>query len=166
MEAAILTAIISAVVSLTVTLITVFGSRSAIKAEREKLERELQRSMTVKLYDVRIKAYPKAVDITEALRKSRLGEQGENITEDYFKNILNQLDAWHATEAGFIISRNSLNKLYALRKVLREKPESNGKYSSIQIDRIWEAKGELRAALRADIQLLFREEEMENVQDD
>ena len=166
MEAAVLTAVISAIVSLTVTLITVFVSRSTIKAEHEKLERELQRSMTIKLYDVRIKAYPKAVEITEGLRKSHLSKQGETITEDYFKNILNQLDAWHATEVGFIISRNALYKLYALRKALREKPESNGKYSSVQINRIWEAKGNFRAALRADIQLLFREEAEEDLQDD
>lgn len=166
MEIAVITAIISAVVSLTVTLITVFASRNTIKAEREKLERELQRSMTVKLYDVRIEAYPQAMQITEGLRKSRLGENEKGLPEEYFKDILSQLDAWHATKAAFIISRNSLYQLYALRKALREKPESNGKYSSEQINRVWDAKGKFRSALRADIQLLFKEEETEDIRED
>ena len=166
MEIALLTAIISAIVSLTITLITVFASRSTIKAEREKLERELQRSLTTKLYDVRIEVYPQAMQMTEKLRRSNLAKQGENLTEDYFKEVLSQLDAWHATKAAFIISRNSLYKLYALRKTLREKPESNGHYSSEQIDRVWKAKGEFRSALRTDIQLLFKEDEVEDIQDD
>lgn len=166
MEIALLTAIISAIVSLTVTLITVSVSRSTIKAEREKLERELQRTMTVKLYDVRIEAYPHAMQITEQLRKSSLAKQGENLTEDYFKEVLSQLDAWHATKAAFIISRNSLYKLYALRKILREKPASNSHYSAEQLDRVGEAKGEFRSALRADIQLLFKEDPTEVIQDD
>lgn len=166
MEPVVITAVISAMVSLIVTLITVFASRSSIRAEREKLERELQRSMTIKLYDVRLKTYPEAIEITEGLRKSQMAEQGESISEGYFRNILNQLDAWHATEAGFIISRDSLYKLYALREAIREKPEANGKYSQEQIRKIWEAKGAFRAALRADIQLLFKEEEAEDIQDD
>jgi hypothetical protein len=158
MEAAILTAIISAVVSLTVTLITVIASRSNIRAEREKLERELQRSMTVKLYDVRIDAYPRAMQITEGLRRSHIRAQREEAHEGYFKDILNQIDEWHATKAAFIISNNSLHRLYALRNALRKKPEANGKYSAEQMNSIWSAKGDFRAALRADIQLLFKEE--------
>jgi hypothetical protein len=70
----------------------------------------------------------------------------------------NQIDEWHSTKAAFIISRNSLHQLYTLRKALREKPELEGKYSSEQLKKIWSAKGAFRAALRADIQLLFREE--------
>jgi hypothetical protein len=54
LDTAILTTIVSAVVSLAVTLITVFVSRSSIKTEREKLERELQQTMTVRLYDARL----------------------------------------------------------------------------------------------------------------
>jgi hypothetical protein len=162
----ILTAIISATVSLTVTLITVFATRSTIKAEREKFERELQRSMTIKLYDARMAAYPQAMEITEGLRNSRLAEQGENLAEDYFKDIITKLDEWHATNAAFIMSRNSLGNLYTLRRALREKPESDGKYSSAQIKKIWDTKAEFRSGLRADIQLLFKEEEMQGIQED
>lgn len=166
MEAAVLTAIVSAIVSLIVTILTVYASKSTMRAEREKLERELQRSMTARLYDARIEAYPEAMQITEALRRHRLEDQGENLSEDYLHAILTKIDSWHATKAAFIISRNSLYKLYALRKVLREKPESNGRYSQEQVSNIRDAKGRFRAALRADIQLLFKEEESEEILDD
>ena len=161
-----LTAVISAVVSLTVTLITVFVSRSNIRAEREKLERELQRSMTTRLYDVRLEVYPQAIEITEQIRRSRMFEQGDNLTEEYFKDVLTRLDAWHATKAGFIISRRSLERLYALRKALREKPEANGRYSSEQIEGIFVAKGAFRASLWQDIQFLYEEEMSAEIQED
>jgi hypothetical protein len=99
MDTAVLTAIVSAVVSLTVTLITVFVSRSSIKAEREKLERELQRSMTARLYDARLESYPRAMEVTEGLRKSRLVEQPDRVSQAYFRNILEELNQWHATKA-------------------------------------------------------------------
>jgi len=162
----ILTAVISAIVSLTVTLITVFVSRGNIRAEREKLERELQRSMTARLYDMRLEVYPQAVEITEKLRRSHMAEQGINLNENYFRDVLAQLDAWHATKAGFIISRRSLERLYALRKALREKPEAEGQYSQEQIERIAVAKGAFRASLWKDIQLLFEEELPAETQED
>lgn len=162
----VITAVISAVVSLAVTLITVFVSKSNIRAEREKLERELQRSMTLRLYDVRLDAYPHAMEITEKIRRSFMREQGNKLNEKYFKSVLTELDAWHATKAGFILSRRSLDQLYALRKALRQKPESGGKYSPEQVESIAVAKGEFRAALWKDMQFLFAEEIEVEPQDD
>lgn len=84
--------------------------------------------------------------------------QGDKLSEQYFIDVLTQLDAWHATKAGFILSRRSLDQLYALRKALWQKPENNGKYSPEQIESIAIAKGEFRASLWNDIQFLFAEE--------
>jgi hypothetical protein len=164
--AGVITAVISAVVSLTVTLITVFVSKSNIRAEREKLERELQRSMTSRLYDVRLEAYPHAMEITEKVRRSRMKELGGKLNEKYFKDVLTELDAWHATKAGFILSRRSLDQLYALREALRQKPESSGKYTPEQIESIAVAKGKFRGSLWKDIQFLFAEEIEVEPQDD
>ena len=83
----ILSAAIAAIVSLFNALISALANRRAIQAERERLERQLQRDMTTKLYDVRLEAYPKAIEITEGLRRSSLTGQGEDISEDYFKSI-------------------------------------------------------------------------------
>jgi len=153
--------VIAAVVSLTVALITVVINRNALRVEREKFERELQRNMTARLYDLRIESYPKGLEVTEGLRRSRLVEQGDGISEEYFKNMLAQLDTWHATKAGFLLSHKALHRLYDLRDALRDKPVADGKYSKAQIEKIWQAKGAFRSALRADIRLLYKEEDQE-----
>ena len=166
MDTAVLTTIVSAVVSLTVTLITVFVSRSSIKAEREKLERELQRSMTARLYDARLESYPRAMEVTEGLRKSRLGEQADRVSQAYFRTILDELDQWHATRAAFIISRSSLEQLWDLREQLRQKPAADGRYSPEQIQRIVDAKGKFRKSLWSDMQLLFKEDTQIRAEED
>jgi hypothetical protein len=166
MDTAVLTTIVSAVVSLTVTLITVFVSKSSIKAERDKLERELQRSMTAKLYDARLESYPRAMEITEGLRKSRLAEQRDRLSQAYFRTILEELDQWHATKAAFIVSRSSLERLWDLREQLRQKPGLDGGYSSEQLQNIVDAKGRFRRSLWSDMQLLFKEDTQSKVEED
>src|SRR5690349_13541454 len=166
MDTAVLTTIVSAVVSLTVTLITVFVSRSSIRAEREKLERELQRSMTTRLYDARLESYPRAMEVTEGLRKSRLAEQPERLSQAYFRNILEELDQWHATRAAFIISRNSLEELWDLRAQLRQKPGPDGSYTPEQVQKIVDAKGKFRKSLWSDMQLLFKEDTQVRAEED
>ena len=166
MDTAVLTTIGSAVVSLTVTLITVFVSRSSIRAEREKLERELQRSMTTRLYDARLESYPRAMEVTEGLRKSRLAEQPERLSQAYFRNILDELDQWHATRAAFIISRNSLEELWDLRAQLRQKPGPDGSYTPEQVQKIVDAKGKFRKSLWSDMQLLFKEDTQVRAEED
>jgi len=157
---ALLTAGISAIVSLTVAIITALRNKATLKAERDKLERSLQREMTTKLYDIRIEAYPKAMQITEGLRKSVIFDNHVQTTPEYFRNILSELDDWHATKAAFIISRTTLHRLYDLRDALRQKPQEKDSFSAEEIEVIWKAKGAFRASLRDDIQLLFKEEEM------
>jgi len=152
----ILSAVIAAIVSLIVALISFMTNKNTLKSEREKFERELQRSMTSKLYDLRLEMYPEAIAITDGLRKSRMTEA--EISEAYFKSILAKLDEWHGARAFLLLSRNAVHTLYTLRKVLREKPAMEGKYSKEQLETIWNAKGAFRSALRADIQFLYEEE--------
>ncbi|UBF28491.1 hypothetical protein K9N68_11795 [Kovacikia minuta CCNUW1] len=154
----ILSALIAAVVSLVVALISYISNRNALKSQREKLDRELQRSMTTKLYDKRLEIYPEAIQITEGLRKSRMEIQGKDISEAYFREIVVKLDEWHNTKAFLLLSEDSVQAFYALRRVTREKPELEGKYSKEHLERIWHAKNAFRYALRSDIQLLYREE--------
>jgi hypothetical protein len=162
MNAPVFTAIISAAVSLAVTLITVFVGRSTIKGEREKLERELHRSVTAKLYGIRLDSYPRTMEITEGLRFSRLTVLGESLTEEYLNKVLRKLDTWHATKASFIASRHSNGRVYELRSILREKPEEDGKNPAGQIERIRQAKSQFRGALWKDMQLLFKENDPVN----
>ncbi|NJN56907.1 MAG: hypothetical protein HC879_05115 [Leptolyngbyaceae cyanobacterium SL_5_9] len=154
----VLSAAIAAIVSLIIALISYLTNKNTLKSEREKFERELQRSMTSKLYDLRLEKYPEAIAITDGLRRSRMSNPGEDLSEAYFKAILAKLDEWHGVQAFLLLSPNAVGKLYTLRKVLREKPEIEGKYSKEQIEKIWKAKGAFRGALRADIQFLYEEE--------
>jgi len=137
--------------------ISAYVSWLTIKAARKTLERQQLGSMTAKLYDVRIESYPKGMQITEALRKSQLA--GEvTLSVDYLNRIVEDLDAWYSSWAGFVLSRRAAQCFSALRQAIREKPESNGMYSPEQIDRMVTARREFRVALRADILLLFNED--------
>jgi len=115
--------------------------------------------MTAKLYDVRIETYPKGMELTEALRKSQLAGD-VTLTKDYLDAIVSQLDLWYSSRAGFVLSRNSAQCFAALHKAIREKPQSNGMYLPEQIDRMVKARREFRMALRADILLLFNEDDI------
>jgi hypothetical protein len=154
----ILSAVIAVVVSLIAAVISSYTNRNALRAEREKLERELQRKLTEKLYDQRLETYPEAIKITDGLRPSRLLERREPLTEEYFQGIVTRLDQWQNTKVGFLLSDNSLAKLNELRTILREQPQSNGSYSSDQVERFLVARRAFRTALRTDVHLLFREE--------
>jgi hypothetical protein len=126
----ILSAVVAAIVSLVAALISFVTNKNTLKSERQKFERELQRSMTSKLYDLRLEIYPEAISITDGLRKARMVAQEESLSEEYFKAIISKLDEWHGAKAFLLLSRNAVNTLYSLRRVLREKPEMNGKYGS------------------------------------
>ncbi|NEQ31682.1 MAG: hypothetical protein F6K04_11870 [Leptolyngbya sp. SIO4C5] len=153
-----LSAAIAATVSVLIALISFVANRNALKSERDRFERELERNMTTKLYSARLEVYPEAIAITDGLRKSRIAAQADPQRPEYFNDLLLKLDQWHSTKAFLLLSRNAVQTLYRLRRVLREKPAKDGKYAKEQIDRIWQAKGAFRSALRADIQLLYREE--------
>ena len=123
--AGILSAVVAAVVSLIVAVISSYNNRNALRAERDKLERELQRKLTEKLYDQRLEVYPEALEITDGLRPSRLLKRCETLTEEYFQEIVARLDKWQNTKAGFLLSENSFAKLNELRSILREQPQKN-----------------------------------------
>lgn len=158
MSEVLLSGIIAGIVSIVAAIISYLANRRALAIERQKFEKQLQRRFTEKLYDLRIAVFPKAMEITEGLRKSQLWREDEPLTQDYLDNILLDLDTWHSTKAAFLLSNNSLTAFREVRKAIRDKPKSENEYSEIQIQRIWKAKGKFRAALRNDIVLLYREE--------
>ncbi len=151
--------IITATISVVAILISAFVSGLTILAARRTLEKQQLGSMTAKLYDVRIETYPKGMELTEALRKTQLAGD-VTLTVDYLNDIVSQLDLWYSSKAGFVLSRNSAQCFAALHKAIREKPQSNGMYLPEQIDRMVKARREFRMALRADILLLFNEDDI------
>jgi CHASE1-domain containing sensor protein len=160
----ILSAVIAAIVSIVVALISFLANKNELKSEREKFERAMQREMTNRLYEKRLEVYHEAILITNGLRRTYLTEHHEELDEAHFKTILAKIDEWHGSKAFLLLSKRAANTLYALRRVLREKPAGE-KYSLEQVDRITKAKTAFRIALRSDIQLLY-EEELDNTRDE
>jgi hypothetical protein len=180
LEDALLSAFIALLVAIIPAIITYLASQRVLNAERdkftkqfaeesekfdrqfaqerEKFERQLQRPLTEKLYDKRISAYPQALQITEALRRSRLWQEGQVITKEYLNRVEADLDEWESTKAAFLMSDSALAALDVVRRSLRAKPDVDGKYSDVQLKEIWDAKNKFRTALRNDIFLLYGEE--------
>lgn len=154
---ALLSGLVAAVVSLIVGGMTYQATVRGQRAERLRLERELQRTMTAKLYDRRMTAYPKAWTITEALRRSNMLASEVRTNPQYFQDVLADLDHWAATDGAMVLSSDSVQALYEVRRVLRIPMGSDG-YSDDQLESIRHAKANLRRELRRDVELLFAEE--------
>jgi hypothetical protein len=153
----VVSALIAGGVSLLVSLITYLTTKRQMSLEREKLERQLKRQFTERLYDLRLQYYPEAFRITEGLHRSRTDAEEDLFS--YFQSIREQLKRWKAGEASFILSDAALEAFYELQRVLKKNPEKGVVYSETQIDNIWRARNRLRGALRGDLGLLFREDE-------
>ncbi len=153
-----LSAVVAAIVSVAVALISYLSSRHELRTQRELLERSQQRDMTLRLYERRMEVYPEAIELTDGLRRSRLQQQSESLSPQYFQTILASLDEWHGKRAFLLLSEDAVQTLYALRRLLREPPAEADRYTPEQLQRIKAAKDKFRMALRLDIQLLYREE--------
>lgn len=149
-------ALIAATVSLVVALLSAVASRRALAAERENLERQLQRRFTEKLYDLRLDHYPKIFEVTLKLRGQNLKKGSTALTRESTTALAESLDEWRG-KSGFILSEAALEQFYALRRALRRKPASDGIYSPEQLAEIWRARVGFHHALRADIGLLHDE---------
>ena len=114
--------------------------------------------MTARLYDRRVAVYPGLFSATDAFRNSRL-----DATQDLHRHLaqaLEHVDAWHATEGGLILSMPAYEQLIELRRAVRrfmQEPVDSRRLDRLRHD-IWERKGQLRAAMRADLGLLFDED--------
>ncbi len=108
MSTELVSALVAAGITLIGSLITFAVNKAIVRSEREKLERELQRGMTAKLYELRTQIYPEAIKLTEGLRKSRMTEK-DKISEKYFQNILTPLNQWFSEKAFLLLSQRSVS---------------------------------------------------------
>lgn len=93
-------------------MISHFANRHALRSEREALERQLQRRFTEKLYDKRLRSYPLAFEITDALRGEWLFSPNLDV-----RNLLETRDKlleWNR-KRGFVMSDESIQAFYDLR---------------------------------------------------
>lgn len=149
----VLAAVISAVVALIGAIISYFANQRAIRVEMKRVEIELKRRLTEKLYDKRLEAYPCAFEITENLRGEYLFSG--DISEDYLSETRQRLIEWNRVN-GIFLSDETIKSYMALRSSLSmpKKDASTEEY----IKSIWLSKNAFRSALRKDLNLLYLEE--------
>jgi len=158
LTAAVIAAVVSIVVAVASVAVTFLTTRASLRRDHERQEAEFRRTMTERLYDRRVAVYPGLFAATDAFRNSRLDaaqDVGSHLAE-----ALEQVDAWHAAEGGLILSMPAYEQLLelrgAVRRLLRE-PTGSDQLDRLRQD-IWNRKGQLRAAMRADLGLLFDED--------
>ena len=156
MSTEITAAIIAAAVSLIIGLVSYFGTLITILSERKRQERELERKMTEKMIDLRIKTYPEAFEITSLLSGDNVF--GKVITPDYLKNVYDQITVWRRSKAGLVLSKKSLKAYYRLKEFLLVKPQSGETYTDEELRIPWEAKNEFRRRLIEDVNFLYSED--------
>lgn len=155
MKSEILTpSIIAALTSLIISVITLFQFFRSQSSLQKQFDRNLNRNLTSKLYDLRINSYPKAFEITDKIYKVK----GGGYDPEIIKEVLFELIEWKKGVVGLIISIEALESFIKLRDVLMKNPEAQCTYSKTQIENISYQVKEFRKQLRRDIGFLFREE--------
>jgi hypothetical protein len=152
----VISALIAGTTSLLISFITYRAAKRHMILEREKLERELERKLTERLYEVRLKHYPKAFEITDNLGKKTSTMDATVLSRN--REVENQLREWKKGEVSFILSGRALRVFYKLVDVLSKNPERGTFYSEAQLANIWNARVKFRRELRRDIGLLFKED--------
>lgn len=155
--AAVIAAIVSVVVAVGSVAVTVVTTRATLRRDHERHEAELRRTMTARLYDRSVATYPGAVCRTDAFRKSRLNTAPD--LRSHLSEAMTLIDKWQATEGGLMLSARAYAQLLELRLAVRrylKEPEDSDQLELLRYE-IWDRKGTLRAAMRADLSLLFDE---------
>jgi hypothetical protein len=157
MNPQVVTAVVASGVSFVVGLSAHLASRRALITTTQKLERELQRRLTEKLIDLRLDRYPQAFQITDRL----LGEHifGKHMTSTELATVREQLAEWNASKSCFLLSVRSLQSYYKLREAL-SLANTKQELSGNDLEEIWHAKNSFRKNLRADLRLIYSEEEL------
>jgi len=155
--AAVIAAIVSAVVAAGSVAVTVVTTRATLRRDHERQEADFRRTMTARLYDRRVATYPGLFAATDALRNSRLNAASD--LRSHLSEAMTQVDRWHATEGGLMLSARAYEQLLELRLAVRrylKEPADSDQLELLKYE-IWDRKGKLRSAMRADLGLLFDE---------
>jgi hypothetical protein len=81
--------------------------------------------MAERVYEKRLDAYPKALELTEPLRRRHLlGFRGD--VGAYLDGVRIELQRWHSGSAAFIMSQESLDALLRIERLLGGNPSGAG----------------------------------------
>jgi hypothetical protein len=152
-------AVIAGSVALVGAALSAWYNHRVLRDARLKSERELQRRFTERLLDLRLKVYPRAFEITETL-------EGEFVFAPSFGSadaaaVRERLTEWNRAEAPLVVSEDVLRAFRDLRDSLGRAARLDGPFPEKLRREIWVAKNHFRFCLRADVQLLYKEDDGE-----
>lgn len=146
--------VIAALTALTLSLITLYQFFRNLRFQQQQFDKNNNRDLTNKLYDLRLKNYPKAFDITDNIIKTK----GNNYDVEKIKKAKDELIVWKSGVVNIIISIECRDSYFALRDILMKSPAENNTYSQKQVEKIYEANKNFRKQLRRDFGFMYREE--------
>ena len=149
-------ALIAAIVAIIGAVISFIANRWATRAEILKVEIELARRLTEKLYDTRLDIYPIAFEITDGLRGKHVFNP--DTKHEYLEDIWQCLLEWHKRN-GLFLSDETIKSYIALRRGLEDIIESKKELTETNLQPIWKAKNNFRTSMRKDLNLLYVEEQ-------
>lgn len=153
---ALLTTLVAGGISIIVALITYNSTLRKVKSENMILEKQIQTKFLEKLYELRLKNYPKAFELTDILGKKK-GIYIESLEiASRYKEIEKELRAWKSGESGLILSERSLEAYYELMNSFKAQFALGDKYNDEQLQRFYKARTNFRNELRKDIGLMFK----------
>jgi hypothetical protein len=155
-------ALIAGFISISGVVISYLINTKQLHQQEINIKKQLQRPMTEKLYELRLKIYPKAFEITEKIKQKRapifINPSDEII------GIYDELISWKNGEASLVLSHQSLYCFGELCKKLDKLPNNGlGGYSKVQADNIIKAKTNFRRQMRNDVNFLYDEDKTDYV---
>lgn len=145
---------ITAITSLVISLIALFQFYKNQSFQQNQLDKNLNRTLGIKLYELRIEDYPKAFEITDRIYKSK----GGNYDSNEIKLVVNDLIEWKKGRISLILSNESLQAYYSFRDSLMKNPANGNLYSLEQVEKITNLNNNFRKQLKRDLGFLFKEE--------
>jgi hypothetical protein len=157
--AAAIAAGVSLVVAVGTVTVTYLTTRASLRRDHERQEAEFRRTMTARLYDRRVAVYPGLFAATAAFRRSQLNDAQD--LRGHLRDALARVDEWHGQEGGLMLSADAYARLLDLRGLVRQCIQENPDRERLEELRhdIWSCKNRLRKAMRADLGLLFDEDQ-------
>jgi hypothetical protein len=153
-----LTALIAAIVSLAVSLLTIWSNRRKLESEERRHGIDHRRHLTEKILDLRLAAYPKAFGITYELTSPFL-QSTDVVSVEHIHIVKEKLLEWERSDGAFLFSKSSLRAYRDLLTALSEEAIGENGFSRRQRDRIWRCKNRFRGALKADLKLLYEDDD-------
>lgn len=152
MDIRIQAAIISAIIAISVAIVSLIIAYKREKAIVERFEKEQSRDLALRIYDRRMDTYPEAFAITERLDRSKGLTLDDRLK--MFKEARVKLAEWHGKGPALQMSAKSIKTYYLLVHSIGKQPTKSDHYSEIQLEKIRKCRSAFRLSLREDVGIL------------